>query len=362
MKLHIYNRLIACVIQVSCVIAATNAKVQWLTTEHNFGAFREADGPAACTFRFVNTGDEGVVIVAARANCGCTTPQYPREVIHPGDTATISVAYDPAGRPGRFTKYVQVTVSDEEKPQRLAIRGVVIGEASTLGNRYPVDFGPLKLRYGSMMVGKIDKGRLKTSTVEIYNSTADSIRPEFGGMPPYLDVALVPEVIPPGEQATLMAYFRSDKCPLYGLVETKIDIVADPAQPDSLYSLPVTAIVNENFGILGEKELAKAPVATLESTSVDFGSFERSGGELTHRLKLSNTGKSTLEVRRVYTTDAGVHPEIDRNSIGKGKSATIKVTVAPDHLPGELLNARISVITNDPSNPVQTLRVVGEPR
>ena len=32
----------------------------------------------------------------------------------------------------------------------------------------------------------------------------------------------------------------------------------------------------------------------------------------------------------------------------------------PSELAGDLLNARIQVITNDPDNPVQTLRAVGE--
>lgn len=359
---QIYNQLIAGFVAVASAYCTANATVHWLATEHNFGAFNEADGPARCSFSFVNTGSDDVVIVAARANCGCTTPEYPREVIHPGDTATVSVAYDPAGRPGRFTKYVQVNISDGEKPQRLQISGVVIGDPTTVGSRYPVDFGPLKLRYGTLMVGKVDKGRLKTATVDIYNSTADSIRPEFGGAPDYIDVAMVPEVIPPGEQTTLMAYFRSDKCPVYGLVETKIDIIPDAANPDSVYTLPVTAIVNENFAALSDRERVNAPVASLEEPTLDFGTFDRAGGKLTRDLRLTNTGKSPLQIRRVYTTDSGVVPEADRQSVAKGKAAVIRVTVDPAQLPGELLNARISVITNDPEHPVQTLRVVGQPK
>ena len=118
-----------------CALMA-QAQVEWLNTEHNFGAFHEADGKAACTFRFVNHGNEAVAIIGARANCGCTSPQYPLDPVAPGDTAAISVAYDPAGRPGRFTKYVQVEISGQPR-QRLAINGVVIGNASSIGSQYP---------------------------------------------------------------------------------------------------------------------------------------------------------------------------------------------------------------------------------
>lgn len=339
-----------------CALSAS-AKVEWLETEHNFGAFHEADGKAECTFRFINRGDEAVAIVGARANCGCTSPRYPREAIAPGDTAAISVAYDPAGRPGRFTKYVQVDVSGEKR-QRLTISGVVIGEPSSVGTQYPVDFGPIKLRRGAVMVGQVIKGQLKTSSVSMYNGTADSLRPAFVDMPPYLDVALVPEIVPPGEQSTATFYFRSGKCPLYGLVEEEIGFVPDPARPDSVYRLPLTAIVSEDFSKLGPDQMKKAPVATLETTTLDLGTSDGSA-PLTGSVRLTNNGKSPLAIRRIYSTDPGVSVEIRDKEVKKGKSAEIRVSVDPTAIRGKLVNAKVSVITSDPLNPVQTLRVAG---
>ena len=46
-------------------------------------------------------------------------------------------------------------------------------------------------------------------------------------------------------------------------------------------------------------------------------------------------------------------------AVKKGKSADIGVTVDPSRSPGGLLNATVTVITNDPMQPVQTVRVVG---
>ena len=115
-------RFITSVIIAALALSAS-ADVTWLETTHDFGAFQEDLGPVSCQFRFVNTNSEPVAIVAARASCGCTTPQYPREAIAPGDTAVITVSYDPAARPGRFTKYIGVTLSDSEPMIKLYIKG-----------------------------------------------------------------------------------------------------------------------------------------------------------------------------------------------------------------------------------------------
>ena len=99
-------RFITSVIIAALALSAS-ADVTWLETTHDFGAFQEDLGPVSCQFRFVNTNPEPVAIVAARASCGCTTPQYPREAIAPGDTAVITVSYDPAKRRSALSGAVQ---------------------------------------------------------------------------------------------------------------------------------------------------------------------------------------------------------------------------------------------------------------
>ena len=121
-----------------CLTAYCRADVRWLETRHNFGAFDEDFGPATTEFKFVNTGDEPVSILGAHASCGCTTPKYPREAIAPGDTASITVTYDPAGRPGRFTKYVGVELSGDLPRIKLYVSGTVVGNERSIEGRFPV--------------------------------------------------------------------------------------------------------------------------------------------------------------------------------------------------------------------------------
>ena len=95
MKLKILLSAISFV--AACTIAANAAPAaRWLETTHDFGAFDEDMGNVDALFRVVNDGDAPLVILAARASCGCTVPAFTSDGIAPGDTATIKVTYNPA--------------------------------------------------------------------------------------------------------------------------------------------------------------------------------------------------------------------------------------------------------------------------
>lgn len=341
----------------SVVAASATESVRWLETTHNFGAFNEDMGPVSATFRFVNTGDEPVGIVAARASCGCTAPKYSREGIAPGDTASVTVTYDPAGRPGRFSKYVAVDLSFVDSRQKLIVEGTVVGSPSSLSEQYPVECsGGMRLARNAALMGNVTKGELKTFFLKAYNTGTDSVLPAVSEVPKYISVNIAPEKVGPGEQCSFIFYFDSSKCPEYGLVRDTVQI---SEAPGAGCPLPVTAIVAEDFSKMSDKTRAKAPVLKIESERLDFGTFKAGDGPLSRTIAIENTGHSTLELRRVYTIAAGVQVSCDKTRIKPGHKAEIMVTVNPAELPGDLLNARISVIANDPLNPVQTFRAVG---
>ncbi len=344
----------------TAVAASATESVRWLETTHNFGAFNEEMGPVSATFRFVNTGDEPVGIVAARASCGCTAPKYSREGIAPGDTATITVTYDPAGRPGRFSKYVAVDLSFVDSRQKLIVEGTVVGTPASLSQQYPVECaGAMRLARNAALMGNITKGELKTFFLKAYNGGTDSIAPVVSGAPSYITVNVAPEKVGPGEQCSFIFYFDSSKCPEYGLVR---DTVQVSAAPDAGCQLPVTAIVAEDFTKMSEKARAKAPVLKIDADRLDFGTFKTGDSRLSRTMTIENTGHSVLELRRVYTIAQGVQVACDKTRIKPGHKAEVTVTVDPSALTGTVLNARISIIANDPLNPVQTFRAVGEVR
>lgn len=102
------------------------AKIKFEETTHEFGNIREDGGPVTCEFEFVNEGKAPLVINSARAECGCTRPEYPKKEIAPGEKGKITVSYNPLGRPGGFTKVVTVRCSGNPGKVNLKIRGTVI--------------------------------------------------------------------------------------------------------------------------------------------------------------------------------------------------------------------------------------------
>lgn len=347
------------IISAASLAAVASESVKWLETNHNFGAFDENMGRVSTVFRFVNTGTNPVSIVAARASCGCTAPRYSREAVAPGDTASITVTYNPAGRPGRFSKYVAVDLSYDGSRQKLTIEGTVVGNSASIAQQYPAKCTEsLRLSRGAAMMGDIVKGQLKTLFLKAYNSGHDSIAPSVSNLPDYVSVTVAPERVAPGEQCSLIFYFRSDRCPLYGLVSDTVYISPDPLS-STICPLPITALVNEDFTGLSPKQRAKAPAIRIENPTADFDRIDASGATTERTVVITNTGKSTLDIRRVYTVTPGVAVTIDRTSVKPGKKATVTITVEPAALSGAMLNARIAVISNDPDSPVATIRAVG---
>ena len=340
-------------------VAALGAAAQsahFSVTTYNFGAFNEESGAVECEFPVVNAGDRPLTILAARATCGCTTPKYPRKAIAPGDTAYITVSYDPQGRPGRFSKQIYVETDGEPRKTRLDITGTVIGDGATVARRYPVNYGALQLAHPGMMLGEVVKGRLKTIYFEGYNRSSDSLEVNVVRHPAYLDLVATPPVAPAGEQVTLVAYINSAKVQQYGLVEDSVTISAAGRE----ITLPTTMIVKEDFSKLTPEKMAKAPVAKPSVEAVEYGLIDRKGEPVTAGLTLSNAGTDNLIVRRIYSGDPGVTATIDQTTIKKGKSAQILVTIDPTVQTGGLLNSRLSIITNDPLHSVYTIRLVGE--
>jgi len=333
--------------------------IKWLDAVHDFGAFDEDDGDVSCELRYVNTGDAPLRLTGVRTSCGCTTPSFSREPLAPGDTAAITVSFDPTGRAGRFSKKIYIDSNTEPRRSTLQIKGIVVGSSATVAKRFPADFGPLKLRTGAVMVGEVTKGKMQTVFVDGYNRSATTMHPRVVGLPSYIGTTTTPESVGPGEQFSLIFYFHSDRCPLYGLVD--VAAALDAGDGSEARPLSVAAMVKEDFPKLSDEARAKAPAIHPETDRIDFGSLSRGDGKAAARhLTIHNNGRSTLLIRRVYSGDKGVDARISSEKIKAGKSADLTVSVDPALLPGDLLNARVQIISNDPAQPVLTLRAVGE--
>ena len=161
---------------------ATAAQAQLVFTPDtwDFGTIRETDGRVSHTFTGENRGNTPVVILDVVTTCGCTVPQFTKRPIRPGEKTTVKVTFDPANRPGAFTKELGVYSSERKKVATLTIRGNVTPRMKSTEELYPVDAGGgLRLSTTLNAFSYIRPGQQVQSAIGYANTSGKTIRLEL---------------------------------------------------------------------------------------------------------------------------------------------------------------------------------------
>ena len=102
--------------------------MEFAETEYDFGTVTEGE-KVTHIYKFTNTGQEPLIISNAKATCGCTVPNWPREPIAPGDGGELTVVFDTknTGKVGGQlqTKRVTVTANTDPVNSYVNIKGKV---------------------------------------------------------------------------------------------------------------------------------------------------------------------------------------------------------------------------------------------
>ena len=91
-------------------------------TEFDFGKIPQGK-PVIHIFEFKNIGTTPFSLDNVQASCGCTTPEWNKDVIAPGATSKITVGYN-AQNEGPFDKPVTITYNGNQSKQ-IIIKGEV---------------------------------------------------------------------------------------------------------------------------------------------------------------------------------------------------------------------------------------------
>ena len=201
------------------------------------------------------------------------------------------------------------------------------------------------------MLGEVIKGQRKTVYSEGYNRSADSLRVTVVSKPDYVDIIPSPAPASPGEQITLISYVNSNACNTYGLVEDSVVIDVEGA---GQFTLPITINVKEDFGRLSPEDKQKAPISVLSDQILDFGTPD---APTTQTFTIGNAGQNKLLIRRIYCSDPGVTIAYTGDEVKRGKKLAVAVTLDPSHATEEYVTYTVTVITNDPMQPVRTVRL-----
>ncbi|MCT4615368.1 MAG: DUF1573 domain-containing protein [Marinifilaceae bacterium] len=125
------NRIISifiCILLISCSSKKNKEKSQSkLYSEfefsedlNNFGEIKHGE-IAIYDFWFKNTGNKDLIINNIETGCGCTTANWEKRPVKPGEKSKISVEFDSAGRSGKQYKALYVYSNSYKSPYQLTI-------------------------------------------------------------------------------------------------------------------------------------------------------------------------------------------------------------------------------------------------
>ncbi len=336
--------------------------IKWLSTEYDFGTFREADGKRTGFVRFVNQGNEPTVINRVKPTCGCTVADYTQGEIAPGDTATVSFTYNPAGRPGRFLKHVKVYTGVDNLLTSITIRGTVIGAPQTLAAEYPVVAGALRLSTDTLKMGHVVMGAARNEFIHGYNQNPDTLELTWSDVPRAVSLGVSSRKIAPGDIFTLSVYLNTAEGLEPGFNELKFNLLSKVAGDSEQSCIPfvVTVYTDQDFSAVTPEQMKVAPVANLYPTVVELGTVTDKDKKIKVEVTIANDGKSKLEVRRIYSPQLTLKSATKTPlSLKPGQMKKIEVTVDCSGIPAGLFNIPVEVLTDDPLRPGTRFRLVG---
>ena len=321
---------------------------------HDFGAVQEKGGSVTTEFAFINNSGRAVKILDVKPSCGCTTPDWTREVIESGKTGVIKASFDPRGKAGYFNKSIAVT-TDLGISIMLQIKGSVEAKPN---NPYEFDVtnGAIQTKVSTLNMGKLFINQENGfKSFDFKNSGKSALTISRVNGPAYIRVEH-PTTLKAGETGLLKVYYDTKAKGTYGFASDNIEIVTNDAEgPIKMFS--VFATIEEYFPPLTDDVIKKAPILKIEGADIKFGEMFETG-TLQREVIVRNTGKSELIFRGIQPNCSCVTAEVDKKSLMPGEAGKLKLSFNPKGRPG-VQNKLITVYSTDPRNPVQRITLAG---
>jgi hypothetical protein len=355
MKRFIYT---LCMVIFSVAMYGQQPVITLDKTSHDFGKINEADGRVTTVFTIKNEGMAPLVLSNVRASCGCTTPNWTREPIEPGQTGTITVTYNPNGRPGRFQKTVTITSNATEPTKRVTIKGEVIPKQAKPTNKYTIAVGGLNMKSKELNFGNITKGDTKVSELEYTNlsGAVHEVALAVNGNDTWMENQVTLTPIKDKEVGKFVFAIDTKATNLYGPVEAYAYVVVDGKKElTETYKLTIKANIVEDFSSLTIEQKQQSPILETKSV-VDLGTIA-AGKHLKGQIHVKNIGVNPLQIRRAYSVDKQIALKPCK-AVKSGRTGNIQVDInTKGRNPGKY-SREVVIISNDYEHSIQKVTLM----
>ncbi|MDR2026939.1 MAG: DUF1573 domain-containing protein [Prevotellaceae bacterium] len=329
-------------------ISGVNAgaqKIEFEKTVHDFGLVPSILGPVTYSFKFKNVGDKPLSIKSVSSSCGCTSPDWTKAPVQPGETGEVKATYTSTNSLSSFNKRLTVHANGSPSTVIISIKGVVTKDINAA---FPDSIGKLKIKDRRDLVFPqiLSSQTSHVQTVEVANLTGGDINLSFENVPEYLTVNSVP-VVAPKTRAQINVSVDGTKVKKFGYITDRFTVKSDDAKEQ----INVSCVVAEDI-----KASENPPVCKVDSLVVDLGVRPEKENKISESLEIRNTGASDLVIKNFATDNAsfvlGTKKEL---KIKPGKTGTVKYSAK--NLPKGDHSANIYLTSNDPEMPVLNFTV-----
>ena len=161
--------------------------------------------PVTAKFELQNMSSNPLVIKNVRTSCGCTTVEYPKGQIAPGESFVVNATYD-SRQMGHFFKDIALYSDASQQPFYLQIRGVVVEEIIDFAGQYPFTIADLNVDRNNVEFDDVNRGDRPVQKINVRNASTKSVSPVVMHLPSYMEAQVSPTTLAPGRQGVFLAF------------------------------------------------------------------------------------------------------------------------------------------------------------
>ena len=226
--------------------------------------------PVTAKFELQNMSSNPVSIKDVKTSCGCTTVEYPKGQIAPGESFVVNATYD-SRQVGHFFKDIALYSDASQQPFYLQIRGVVVEEIIDFAGQYPYTIADLNVDRNDVEFDDVNRGDRPVQKINIRNASSKSVSPVVMHLPSYMQAQVSPTTLQPGRQGTISLILDSKKVRDYGLTQTSVFLgmyPGDKVHPDK--EISVSTVLLPAFTEMTETQMQYAPKLGLSSEELNI--------------------------------------------------------------------------------------------
>lgn len=195
--------------------------LEFLRPEADLGQLRFDAGNVKVDFTYTNISDTDVDILDVHTQCGCASPSWEHRTLRPGQSAVMSVVYDPSHfiGPQKVGLTVIATNGEYKKYNTLVLRAEVLRDLTLEQARHPyIMYGDLRCDMQTLGFRLTERGAHPVRAMEIYNDSPEhtysiEFLPQSRKVSIERSYAHAPLVIEPGRKVSVEITVDTSRLP-----------------------------------------------------------------------------------------------------------------------------------------------------